>query len=134
MTAKIGKSLAAAAFAALVALPLAVGPSQADAASCSTRKLNGTLLGVAGGALLGDAVTRGSTGTIVGGLAGAVAGREIARKGCDDRPTYRSAAPGPAYRAPARTATRAPAPVVREAPRPVYYDPYGRPVAADYRR
>jgi hypothetical protein len=128
MRAKIGKIVSTAALAALVAAPLALGAGQADAANCSDRKLNGTLLGAAGGALLGGVVTHGSTGPIVGGLAGAVAGREVGRSGCA-RPTYRQPARA-ARPAPARnTAVRAPEPR-REAPHRVYYDQYGHPIVA----
>ena len=120
--ARILKTFTVTAAAALLSLPLVLSPGQADAASCGTRKFNGTLLGAAGGALLGGAVTHGSTGPIVGGLGGAVVGREIGRSGCNRRTYYRSSRP--AYRsAPARY--HAPA---REPVRKVYYyDEYGRP-------
>ena len=67
------KTLAYTALAALIALPMIAGPTDAEA-SCRSRKVNGTLLGGVGGALLGGAVTHGSTGPIVGGLGGAVIG------------------------------------------------------------
>src|SRR6266545_1161967 len=77
--ATIRKSISVTALASLIALPLVLSASGAEAASCHTRKFNGTLLGAAGGALLGGAVlggavSHGSTGPIVGGLAGAVVG------------------------------------------------------------
>lgn len=123
---RILKSFSLTALASLMALPLVMGPSAAEAASCSTRKFNGTLLGAAGGALVGDAVSHGSTGPIVGGLAGAVVGREIGRSGCR-RTYYRSSRyrPAPAYyrSAPARYYAPAPQPVRKV----YYYDEYGRP-------
>lgn len=123
--ARIKKSLPIAMMASLLALPLVMSPVDADAASCGTRKFNGTVLGAAGGALLGDAVSRGSTGPIVGGLAGAVVGREIGRSGCAKRTYYRSSRARPVYRsAPARYY----APPREEVRRVHYYDEYGRPV------
>lgn len=121
------KSISVAALASLLALPLVIGAGDANAATCKTRKLNGTLLGAAGGAVLGGAVTHGSTGPIVGGLAGAVVGREVGRNGCG-RTYYRSSRARPAqYRAaPARY--QAPP---RETARKVYYDQYGTPIARD---
>jgi|GEM_PF-3239208 len=124
--AKFRRSIPVTALAALMALPLVLGASGAEAASCHTRKFNGTLLGAAGGALLGGAVSHGSTGPIVGGLAGAVVGREIGRSGCYRRVYYRSSRAAPRHyyrRAPARY--YAPP---RQSVRQVYYDPYGTPV------
>ncbi len=103
-----------------IALPLAA-PKSADAASCRSRKQTGTVVGAAGGALLGNAISHGAGGLIVGGLGGAVVGHEIGKGGCDTRQTTRSN-----YR---RT-ERAPAP---QPARRVYYDQYGKPVAADHR-
>jgi len=119
------KSITVTALASLLALPLLLGAGEADAASCGTRKLNGTLLGAAGGAVLGGAVTHGSTGPIVGGLAGAVAGREIGRSGCGKRTYYRSSRARPAYQRSAPARYQAPP---REPVRKVYYDQYGTPV------
>jgi uncharacterized protein YcfJ len=128
----LGKTIGGAALASMVALPLLAGASQADAATCHTRKLNGTLLGAAGGALLGSAVSHGSTGPIVGGLAGAVVGREIGRSGCDRhsyrtsynrRTYYRSYQPAPAHYYGA-------APYAQPA-RQVYYNEYGSPVVVE---
>lgn len=118
------KTLALTALAALLTLPLVAGPADA---SCRSRKLNGTLLGGVGGALLGGAVTHGSTGPIVGGLGGAVVGHEIGRNGCGRhaRAHYQP-----------RHATR----YANEQPRAVrkvYYDQYGNAISAapvEYRR
>ena len=79
--------LSHAALAAMIALPLMAGPADA---SCRSRKLNGAILGGVGGALLGGAVTHGSTGPIVGGVGGAVVGHEIGRNGCDRRSAYQA--------------------------------------------
>lgn len=113
------KTLAYTALAALIALPMLASPTDADA-SCRSRKVNGTLLGGVGGALLGGAVTHGSTGPIVGGIGGAVVGHEIGRDGCRKKRT--------AYYAPRRGAARAEAatPV-----RKVYYDQYGNVVSSE---
>ena len=113
------KTLAYTALAALIALPMLASPTDADA-SCRSRKLNGTVIGGVGGALLGGAVTHGSTGPIVGGLGGAVVGHEIGRSGCRSRHT--------AYYAPRQSSARAQAstPV-----RKVYYDQYGNVVASE---
>ena len=120
------KILSYTALAALMALPMLVAPTDADA-SCRSRKLNGTVIGGVGGALLGGAVTHGSTGPIVGGLGGAVVGHEIGRNGCG-----RSHAR--AYnRAPARYSSAEPSRAVRK----VYYDQYGNPISSapvEYRR
>lgn len=123
------KTLAYTALAALIALPMVAGPTDADA-SCRSRKVNGTIIGGVGGALLGGAVTHGSTGPIVGGLGGAVIGHEIGRNGCGrQNRTYSQ-----------RTRTRyasAPAPAPARAVRKVYYDQYGNQVGSapvEYRR
>lgn len=113
------KILNIAALAAVAAFPVLASASDASAASCSSRKVNGTLIGGVGGALLGGAVTRGSTGPVVGGIGGAVLGHEIGRSGCRSRSRV-------AYRA-SRSRYVAP-----EAPRPVrkvYYDQYGNPIS-----
>lgn len=110
--------LLAGGLAAALGLPLLAAPQSADAASCSSRKTTGTIIGGVGGALLGDAVTRGAAGPIIGGVGGALVGREIGKSGCR-RTVYRSAA-----RAPVRNVA-APAPAQR-----VYYDQYGQPVRA----
>jgi uncharacterized protein YcfJ len=51
-------------------------------ASCQGRKTTGTVVGAAGGALVGNALWHGGGGAVVGGLGGAVAGHEIAKGGC----------------------------------------------------
>lgn len=112
--------LLAGGLAMALGLPLAAA-DQADAASCSSRKLTGTIVGGVGGALIGDAVTHGAAGPILGGLGGALVGREIGKSGCR-RTVYRSASR--ATRSSVRSAPR-PAPVQR-----VYYDQYGQPVGA----
>lgn len=111
------KTLGCLALAGLIALPVMTISTDASAASCHARKVNGTLLGGVGGAVLGGAVTHGSTGPIVGGIGGAVLGHEIGRSGC----RYSRSA----YRGPSRTRYQS------EAPRPVrkvYYDQYGNPM------
>jgi len=121
---KMRNPVSIAALAAIVALPLLAAAGDADAASCKTRKLNGTLLGAAGGAAAGGLLTHGSTGPIVGGLAGAVVGREVGRNGCYEKRTYyrRSSARPAHYRS---------AEPRYEPARKVYYDQYGTPVARD---
>ncbi len=112
------KTFAYTALAALIALPMVVGPTASDA-SCRSRKLNGAILGGVGGALLGGAVTHGSTGPIIGGVGGAVVGHEIGRNGCGRRTAYqaRHRTAGHAYNAPAT--------------RKVYYDRYGNVVGSE---
>ncbi len=107
------------ALAAIVALPMIAGSSDADA-SCRSRKLNGTVIGGVGGALLGGAVTHGSTGPIVGGLGGAVVGHEIGRNGC----ARQAQASHRRYRSSASAAQ--PARAVRK----VYYDQNGNVVGS----
>jgi len=118
------KIFALTALAALVALPLVVGPTDASA-SCQGRKNTGTVLGGVGGALVGNSISKGGGGAIIGGLGGAVLGHEIAKGGCGpSRHAYYS-------RGHSRYASNyAP-------PRKVYYDQHGNPVATpadDYRR
>ena len=122
------KPLTLMAMAAAIALPLMLSATDADAASCRTRKVNGTLLGAAGGALLGNAIGNNGTGTIVGGLGGAVVGREIGRKGCAPRRAYyRSSQVRPAQYRSSGSRYEAPRPVERK----VYYDQHGTPIAYD---
>ena len=102
---------------AAMALPAVLAPTTADAASCRSRKATGTVLGGLGGALLGNAVSKGGGGLILGGVGGALVGREIGKSGCRTRTAYYAPAPRPA-------ATE-PRPV-----RQVYYDAKGNPVAA----
>ena len=105
-----------AAFAALIALPLIVGPTAASA-SCQGRKDTGTILGGVGGALLGNSISRGGGGAVVGGLGGAVVGHEIAKGGCGSsrHASYRHSH--------SRYASRS--------PQNVYYDQRGNAVRRD---
>lgn len=103
-----------------IALPATLAPTDADAASCRSRKATGTVIGGLGGALVGNAISKGGGGLIVGGLGGALVGREIGKSGCRSRTAYYSSGSRSAsYAAPAQ-----PAPV-----RQVYYDHMGNPVA-----
>jgi len=77
----IRKTIASAALAALVALPLVAGPTAASA-SCRGRANTGTVVGGVGGALLGNSISHGGGGAIIGGLGGAVLGHQIAKSGC----------------------------------------------------
>jgi hypothetical protein len=120
---KIRKPFLTLSLAALVAAPLLLAAGDADAASCRTRKLNGTLLGAASGALIGGAGTHGSTRPIVRGLGGAVVGREVGRNGCGQQRAYRTTRAHPA-----RYHSAAPR---REPVRKVYYDQHGNPVAVE---
>ena len=113
------KTLAYTALAALLALPMLAAPTDADA-SCKSRKVNGTILGGVGGALLGGAVTHGSTGPIVGGVGGALVGREIGKSGCNKSRAYYAPRQSSSARA------QASAPV-----RKVYYDRYGNVVSSE---
>ena len=116
------RTFAMTALAALVAAPLLIGSTDANA-SCQSRKTTGTVLGGVGGALVGNSISHGGGGAVIGGLGGAVLGHEIARSGCNTTRTY--------YRT-SRTryaSERAPAAQPR-AVRKVYYDEYGNPVAS----
>jgi len=123
------KSLSTAALAALIAAPLVVGASDADA-SCRGRKNTGTALGAIGGALIGNSVSRGGGGAVIGGLGGAVVGHEIAKSGCGHARTYYRRSHTSRY-VPERRPAYAAAPA-----RTVYYDRHGNPVrtGADYYR
>ncbi len=114
------KTFAVTALAALIAIPLAVGPTTADAA-CKGRKNTGTVLGAVGGGLLGNAIKDGGTGAVVGAVGGGLLGRSIAKDGgsCDRRVSYRSS-----------TRTRYAATPQRAATRKVYYDQYGNAVGS----
>jgi hypothetical protein len=107
------KTFIATAMAALIALPLIAGASDADA-SCRGRANTGTAVGAVGGALVGNSISRGGGGAIIGGLGGAVLGHAIAKGGCaHSRHAY--------YRhSNARYAAN----------RPVYYDQRGNAVSA----
>lgn len=107
-----------------MALPAVVAPTDADAATCRSRKATGTVIGGLGGALVGNAVKRGGTGLLIGGVGGALVGREIGKSGCHRTRTvyYEGGSRG------VSTSRRAPeqAPPVRQ----VYYDHMGNPVAS----
>ncbi|HEV2530097.1 glycine zipper 2TM domain-containing protein [Phenylobacterium sp.] len=75
------KTIASAALAALVALPLIAGPTGASA-SCRGRANTGTVIGGVGGALVGNSISHGGGGAVIGGLGGAVLGHEIGKSGC----------------------------------------------------
>jgi hypothetical protein len=112
------RTIAIGSLIAALATPLLAAPDSADAASCRSRKVTGTVIGGVGGALLGGAVTHGSAGPIIGGLGGAVVGHEIGRSGCRRTVAYRS------------SGRRSSGSVERPAAAPaVYYDQYGQPVA-----
>lgn len=103
-----------------IALPATLAPSSADAASCRSRKTTGTVVGGLGGALVGNAISKGGGGLLIGGVGGALVGREIGKSGCHrTRTVYRD------------VGSRA-APAPRDDARPVrqvYYDHMGNPVA-----
>ncbi|MDB5481442.1 MAG: hypothetical protein JWO83_2495 [Caulobacteraceae bacterium] len=67
--------------AGALALPLLIAPATASA-SCSDRKLTGTVVGGVGGALIGNSISGGGGGAVLGGLGGAVLGHEVARSTC----------------------------------------------------
>jgi len=103
-----------------IALPATLAPTDADAATCRSRKATGTVIGGLGGALVGNAISKGGGGLLIGGVGGALVGREIGKSGCRTRTAYYSSGSRSAsYSAPAQ-----PAPV-----RQVYYDHMGNPVA-----
>jgi hypothetical protein len=56
-------------------------PATANA-SCTDRRVTGTVLGGIGGALIGNSISRGGGGAVIGGLGGALAGNAIAGSGC----------------------------------------------------
>lgn len=71
----------------IVTAALAVGLATLGAANanatCESRKTTGTVLGAAGGGVLGNVITHGSAiGTIGGVVVGGLAGHEIAKGGC----------------------------------------------------
>lgn len=77
--------------AAALALPLLTAPTGASA-SCTDRKVTGTVVGGVGGALIGNSIARGGGGALLGGLGGAVLGHEVARSTCrHERYDYRHA-------------------------------------------
>ncbi len=74
--------------------PLLLSPSAASA-SCYDRKVTGTVVGGLGGALVGNAISRGGGGAVVGGLGGAVLGNQVGRGSCGhDTRGYRSSGYG----------------------------------------
>jgi hypothetical protein len=75
------KTLTTTALAALIALPLIAGATDASA-SCRGRANTGTAVGAVGGALVGNSISRGGGGALLGGLGGAVLGHSIAKSGC----------------------------------------------------
>lgn len=103
-----------------MALP-ALAPSQADAASCRSRKTTGTVIGGLGGALVGNAISKGGGGLLIGGVGGALVGREIGKSGCHRTRTvyYQGGSGSRAASQPARA----------QPVRQVYYDHMGNPVA-----
>ncbi|HEX3701650.1 MAG TPA: glycine zipper 2TM domain-containing protein [Phenylobacterium sp.] len=107
------KIISSTAIAALAALPLLAGASQA-AASCRGRANTGTAVGAVGGALLGNSISRGGGGAVIGGLGGAVLGHQIAKGGCHSSYTRHAY-----YR---RHTVR------HHTARVAYYDAQGRPV------
>ncbi|WP_293385827.1 hypothetical protein [Phenylobacterium sp.] len=111
------KTIALAALAAAISVPLIVGSTDASA-SCQSRKNTGTLVGGVGGALIGNSISRGGGGAILGGLGGAVLGHEIAKGGC-----------GPSRHADYRNGRNRYAATQAYGPtRPIYYDQYGNAV------
>lgn len=112
------KTLIVMALGALVAGPVLVSASGADAASCRSRKTTGTVIGGVGGALVGNSISGGGGGAILGGLGGAVLGNQVAKSGCK-RVVYRTA-----------TRTRYVNQPQPQAVRKVYYDQYGNVVGS----
>ena len=105
------------ALSVMAAAPVLAGASDADAASCRSRKTTGTIVGGVGGALVGHAITGNTGGTILGGLGGGLLGRQVGKSGCK-RVVYRTA-----------QQTRHVAPQ-SQAVRKVYYDQYGNVVGS----
>ncbi|MDB5475490.1 MAG: hypothetical protein JWP49_1001 [Phenylobacterium sp.] len=109
-----------AALAAIAALPLIAGATDASA-SCRGRANTGTAIGAVGGALLGNSISRGGGGAIIGGLGGAVVGHQIAKSGCgsSSRHAYYRRGSHSRYATANRTYRHADG---------VYYDQRGNPV------
>ena len=103
-----------------LALPAVMAPSEADAASCRSRKATGTVIGGLGGALLGNSISKGGGGLLIGGVGGALVGREIGKSGCHRVRTAYYPAAG-----------RASAPERPQPVRKVYYDHLGNPVTTE---
>jgi uncharacterized protein YcfJ len=100
---------------AALSLSFLAAPTQAQA-SCQDRKTTGTIVGAAGGALLGNAMWHGGGGAVIGGVGGAVAGHEIAKGGCS---SYSTAKPSHRHVYARQSAHRA---------QPAAYDEHGNPV------
>jgi uncharacterized protein YcfJ len=105
------------ALSVMAVAPVMASASGAEAASCSSRKTTGTIVGGVGGALVGHAIGGGTGGTIIGGLGGGLLGRQVGKSGCK-RVVYRSA-----------QNTRY-APSQSQAVRKVYYDQHGNVVGS----
>lgn len=105
-----------------MALPAMMAPTDATAASCRSRKATGTVIGGLGGALVGNAISKGGGGLLIGGVGGALVGREIGKSGCHRTRTayYSSGSSARGY---------APSPQAQPV-RQVYYDHMGNPVAS----
>jgi uncharacterized protein YcfJ len=73
--------------AALTTPSLAMARSHCEASS-HNRKVTGTVLGAAGGALIGSAVGHGAAAPLIGAAGGAVVGNQLARKKCSSYHSY----------------------------------------------
>ncbi len=109
------KTIIATSLAALALSLVAV--SGAEAASCSSRKATGTVVGGVGGAVLGNAIKGGGLGLVAGAVGGGLLGREVGKSGCRRTTT--------AYRSSSSRNSAAPAP---QTARRIYYDQRGNPV------
>ncbi len=67
--------------AAMAAPSLALARSHCER-NAHDRKVTGTVLGAAGGALIGGALGHGAGGPLLGAAGGAVVGNQLARKKC----------------------------------------------------
>lgn len=106
-----------------MALPAMMAPTDANAASCRSRKATGTVIGGLGGALVGNAISKGGGGLLIGGVGGALVGRQIGKSGCHrTRTVYYNTGSGSRGASYQRAQ---PQPV-----RQVYYDHMGNPVAS----
>jgi uncharacterized protein YcfJ len=74
--------------AATLAAPVLAQARDACQQRNHDRKVTGTLLGAAGGALVGNAISHGGGGAVIGGVAGAAVGNNAARVNCSDEQTY----------------------------------------------
>jgi uncharacterized protein YcfJ len=73
--------------AALTTPSLAMARSHCEASS-HNRKVTGTVLGAAGGALIGGALGHGAAAPLLGAAGGAVVGNQLARKKCASYHSY----------------------------------------------